>query len=98
MPHTPPIAYIVAVFRLSTSTLPLWTVYGRDPPSSVALSDELVYWVTKYVGMKERRQPWPEDFNATGEVRPGRMNVDPAPLGISYGLGTTHSPIPEFSN
>ena len=33
------------------------------PPRYVALSDELVYYVVKYVSQKERYANWPVDFD-----------------------------------
>lgn len=60
----------------------------RHPPSSVALSDELVYWATKFVAAKDRTIFWPVDFNVTGDVRPGRLNQNPAMVSFAHGLPT----------
>ncbi|OOQ86568.1 hypothetical protein PEBR_20884 [Penicillium brasilianum] len=57
------------------------------PPSSVKLSDEHVYLVTKTLSVKARiTRKWTEDFNAAGEIRAERIPLDPSPLFYIFGV------------
>ncbi|KAJ5578391.1 uncharacterized protein N7459_007355 [Penicillium hispanicum] len=74
--------------RPSGSTPALYDNFeeGVDPPSSVALSDELVYYVTKLYTGDERGKRWPADFDKNGEIRAARVPKGPAPVIWAHGL------------
>jgi len=60
----------------------------KAPPRYTALSDELVFMVTKTVSQHERGQKWPADFTRGGDIRVARAPKDPAPRIDVHGLPT----------
>lgn len=78
----------IASANLTQDCLPLYTkiscaANGRYhiPPPNVALSDELVYIVTKQCGRN-----WPNDFDRLGSIHSKRVPKGPAPLIFAHGL------------
>ncbi|KAJ5809356.1 uncharacterized protein N7503_001574 [Penicillium pulvis] len=61
------------------------------PPRYVALSDELVYHIIKFISQKERYASWPADFDGSGNIQADPCPQDPAPIGRLHGL--TSAPV-----
>ena len=73
--------------------MPLYTTIERSdngtyllPPDNVALSDELVYIVTKQVRERARGARWPADFDQNGSIRPTHMPRDSTPISYPHSL------------
>ncbi|KAJ5087468.1 hypothetical protein N7456_011084 [Penicillium angulare] len=59
-----------------------WT----EPPYGCLLSDELVYLLIKTCSPERRSEKYPDTFDSNGDIRIDRTPMDPAPLGLAFGL------------